>query len=93
MAASACGAHPAFRLGCSRPIPCHDANILLRRRLAPAGGSRCKFRFDLGGDVAEVRRHCAKLEARSLLLLVAVAFACNGSVRNMARLSSRTQCD
>ena len=46
-------------------IPCHDANILLRRRLVPAGGSRCKFRFDLGGDVAEVRRHCAKFALAS----------------------------
>ena len=63
-------------------IPCHDANILLRDGLAPAGRSRCKFRFDFGGDVAEVRRHCAKLEVRararwvlSLLCLQRIGFS------------------
>jgi hypothetical protein len=39
----------------------------LRDRLAPAGGSSRKFRFDFGADVAGVRRYCAKLEIRMLL--------------------------
>ena len=51
-------------------IPCHDANILLRDRLAPAGGSRRKFHLDFGTGVAEVRRHCARLETRMLLRLL-----------------------
>ena len=42
-------------------IPCHDANILLRAGLLPAGGSIRTFLFDFGAGVAGVGRHCVGL--------------------------------
>jgi hypothetical protein len=72
-------------------IACHDANILLRHGLAPAGGSGRKVRFDFGAGVAEVRRYYAKLEA-------GMRCACGGLARtghtfkqqiDVARLGNR----
>ena len=81
-------------------IPCHDANILLRDGLAPAGGSSAKFIFDFGTGVAEVRRYCAKLETWTLLRLLSRrrAFAAdlyarckrsNNGSNSVARLGNR----